>query len=150
MAVPSHKKVFLFDRAYALWEAFHNDYDKLVTEYEVLLQQKRDLGIKPLDPIRKARLKKEAPNIELFTLQYESEVEKYLSSLTVTDLMWVILEIEKYLESPIRITLIGRIWDFKHQIKVYDIPKSAYAMDPDACGCGRKSSRPMYGLNLEV
>ena len=141
MAVHSSKKALLFERAYALWEKHRNDYDELIAEYQDLLQQKIDLGINPLEKIREGRFKEEAPNIGLFTLQYESEAEKYLNSLDTSGLLQTILDIETYLKSAIRVTLQGKIYDFKYQIKTYhripDFRDNLCAMNPDACGCGR-------------
>ena len=68
-------RLSLMDRAYALWESFCNDYEKLVEKYESLLQEKRKRKM-TLDKIKVSELRDEDPQIELLGFQTEDEAKK--------------------------------------------------------------------------
>ena len=48
--------------------------------------------------------------------------------------------IDLYVDGKLRRDLLARITDYKQQIRLKKNGKSMYAMDPDACGCGKKCS----------
>ena len=50
------------------------------------------------------------------------------------------VDIDLYVDGKLRRDLLARITDYTHQIRIKNCGKSLYAMNPDACGRGRRVS----------
>lgn len=123
--------------AYGLWVKYHGEYPKLLAEYERLLTKKRELDL-DLGEIRPSLLRDEAPNIRILEIESEEELEDYLDTLEISDLMMEIGKINHYVSNnPARRTLKSKIFDYGYRIRMQNAYKSPLAMSPEACKCGK-------------
>lgn len=149
MAVPlKSQDVSLLNEAMRLWERYAGEYDALVKEYRSLLAKKREHNLR-LEKIKESTFREDAPNVELLDIVSESGAKRYLSVLSDDELSYVIDSIMDYVDGPLRRTLQAKIWDYNYQINNLGVRKSAYAMNPEACGCGRSSKHPGNGPDID-
>ena len=129
----------LFERTMELWKVYGEEYRGILKKYDTLLAKKRELNIKPLDIVAKSALK-EFPIINFLYLNKVELAEEYLLRLTERELVELMADIDLYIDSKLRRDLLARITDYTHQIRIKECGRSLYAMDPDACGRGRRAS----------
>jgi hypothetical protein len=129
----------IFERTMRLWGMYGEEYRNILKEYESLLQQKRDLKVKPIGKIKDSSLR-EFPIINFLYLDDEKKAEEYLLNLTESQLKDLMADIDLYVDGKLRRDLLARITDYKQQIRLKKNGKSMYAIDPDSCGCGKKCS----------
>ena len=120
----------LLKQAMNLWNDYGTEYRTLVPTYQELLKQKRKENIKPLRKLCKTDLE-EYPGIDFLELEEEKEAEDYLLKLRENKLANLIYEIDKFVDSRIRRILLGRILDYKQQIRLSKCDSTPLAMDPD-------------------
>ena len=129
----------IFERTMRLWGFYSEEYRNILKEYESLLQEKRELNVTPINKIKDSSLR-EFPIINFLYLDDERKAEEYLLNLTESQLKDLMADIDLYVDGKLRRDLLARITDYKQQIRLKKNGKSMYAMDPDACGCGKKCS----------
>ena len=129
----------MFERTLNLWEKYNEEYRTILKDYERLLAKKRELNIKPLNKIKESSLR-EFPIINFLYIDNESKAEEYLLNLTERRLCELMGDIDLYVDSKLRRDLRAKIFDYRYEIRNRFIPKSQYAMSPEACGRGRKAS----------
>ena len=67
----------IFERTMRLWGMYGEEYRNILKEYESLLQQKRDLKVKPIGKIKDSSLR-EFPIINFLYLDDEKKAEEYI------------------------------------------------------------------------
>ena len=133
----------LFKRVWHVWVYYGDEYRTILSEYETLLTEKRNLKIVPLCPIKMSTLQ-EFPDIAFLDIADEKEALEYLLKLTLSDLVKLDTVLDLYLDSFILITLRNRIADFKYAIRNHNCPKTPYGLDPDNCvSKGGRVKRPI-------
>lgn len=128
-----------FERTMELWRVYGEEYRDILKKYDALLAKKRELKIKPLNVIRESSLR-EFPIINFLYLDDIESAEEYLLHLTERELVELMVDIDLYVDGKLRRDLLARITDYTHQIRIKNCGKSLYAMNPDACGRGRRVS----------
>ena len=133
-----------------LWNRYGTEYRTLIPKYEELLQEKRLNGIKPLRPINKGDLK-EFPIIDFLSIEEEEEAKEYLLELEDKNLISLLNEIDRFLDSHIRRLLRTTICNFKQQIRLSKSQKTPLALDPDygVSHVRRNSSRNNPNIDCE-
>ena len=129
----------IFERTMRLWGLYGEEYRNILKDYESLLQEKREKRIRPFHKIKESSLR-EFPIINFLYLDDEEKAEEYLLNLTESQLKDLMADIDLYVDGKLRRDLLARITDYKQQIRLKKNGKSMYAIDPDACGCGKKCS----------
>lgn len=129
----------LFDETLFLWGKYSKEYCSILEEYLELLEEKRRKKL-PLNKIKVSSLM-EFPVITFLCIDNRDDAEEYLLNLTTSKLRDVYAQITNYASSKLRADLIAKIHDYRTQLYLKTVKKSLYAMDPNACGSGRKSAR---------
>lgn len=150
MVVHSTKNRYskIFERTMNLWERYGEEYRTILKDYYNLLEEKRRLNIRPLDKIKESTIR-EFPVISFLYFDDYRSAEEYLLSLTPSQLVEVMTDVDLYADSKVRRDLLTRIFDYKYVIRTKDARKSKYAMSPEACGSGRRDSHHRIGQDTD-
>lgn len=138
----------IFEETMNLWEKYGEEYRTILKEYHTLLEEKRRLNIRPLNKIKESAIR-EFPVISLLYFDDYRSAEEYLLSLTSLQLMEVMADVVLYSDSKLRRDLLAHNFDYRYEIRTRNVRKSKYAMNPDACGSGRRDSHHRIGQDTD-
>ena len=130
----------IFDETLALWSRYASEYCSLLKNYYDALNEIKDANItKTYSKIKKTDLDK-FPEITLLRFKNKDEAIEYLLNLTMDSLVSVRFQILDFFEINTKLyeDLKAKTFDYRHQVRMKKAYKSSYAVNPDACGCGRK------------
>ena len=114
-----------------LWLRHSKRYCTLIPEYEKLLQEKRDLKIKVLNPVNKSVLD-EIPEIELLRAKSLKSFHRKLKKYSAGRLSAEIIRIERMISGYAYRTVEDRICDYKYEIRHHgEKRRNSVYMDPD-------------------
>ena len=141
----SSHKIFL--RAIELWSIYGPRYATNVDTYKFLLQQKRDLRIKPLSKIPE-HIIREYPDIPFLKLRKLDDAKAYLEKLSVVNAAMLVHHIEYVVEYDHAYrTVSNRISEFEYQVKNHGKRKTGYGVDPNSIGNGKGSKGRNRGID---
>ena len=132
----------IFDDTLALWEKYAVEYRNLLPDYNEALNKRRAIRTnKPLDKIKNSELRK-FPRIDFLNIVNEDEAIEYLLNLTESELVLLRSSILDFFVVNCKLyeDLKAKTFDYRHQVTMKKAKKSLYAVNPEACGCGRKCS----------
>lgn len=130
-----HKSV---QRAMDLWRIYGEKYRTNIQRYKELLSQKRELGILPLNKLKK-RILNAYPEIPFLRIEDEGEALTYLEEMRVSQVKRLIEYIEYVVEYDYAYcTISSRIVDYDFEIRHRNDRRSPLAIDPK---CVRKQCK---------
>lgn len=130
----------LVRRADILWNRYSKNYQTMLQEYEILLEEKRQLGLK-LYKIKKYDLN-EWPELPLLYFENEDDMLQYVNSLEIHALQREIIDIDIWEGSYLYSTLKTWISEARSQIRCKKSGRLSGFVSPESCksGPGRRSS----------
>ncbi len=115
----------LKEKALNLWDMYSESYNTIVSEYEELLEKKRELKL-ILRPINRSVLR-EFPENEFLSITDRNVAKRYLKEKTDMDCLVIIHQIDLIVnEDYVYRTLITKVSEYKAEIKKASIKRSAY------------------------
>lgn len=140
MAPYNQKRQRLVARAMQLWHIHAESYRTNPLRYQMMLRAKRELGIQPLNPIRKSVLK-EYPDIPFFRIYDEQLAEEALRKMSDGKISCLIISIEYAVEYDHAYrTVYNRVMEYNYELNHRDERKMEFGADPDSCSSRGKRS----------
>ena len=130
----------IFDETLALWSKYASEYCSLLKNYYDALNKRKAANVKKTySKIKKTDLD-EFPEIALLRFKNKDEAIEYMLNLTMGSLVSVRFQILNFFEIDTKLykDLKAKTFDYRHQASYKTAYKSSYAVNPDACGCGKK------------
>lgn len=118
------------EKAMELWLKFSKKYRNLKPEYYLLLDKKRRLRIKPLDPLTKSVLNS-LPEIPFLYIEDEAEAREYLKDHSRGELIYLNRSIVLMVEGHSYKTIEARNCDFRWTIEHVDDECRPFGIDPN-------------------
>lgn len=129
-----------------LWSAHSENYRTLPLRYRFLLAAKRELGIAPLNVVRKSVID-EYPEIPFLRIFDEDTARMSLEESSTGRLYYLIEAITHaaYYDYAY-CTIYNRVVEYTYELNRHQSPKTEFGIDPDKCKgkCSRARKRFVY------